>query len=62
MATKSGKDMKKNVNSTTVINLIPPRELWDAIQSIRTLYIDNARCGPHISFVDPFVTVGKSLL
>jgi 2'-5' RNA ligase len=53
----SGAHLKKSPNSQCVINLVPPRELWYPIQSIRTRYIPEARCGPHISFIDPFVSV-----
>lgn len=50
-----GSHMKKCPTSNSVINIIPPRELWDSIQNIRTIFIAEARCGPHISFIDPFV-------
>lgn len=47
--------MKKAYNSQCVINIVPPRELWIHLQSLRTMTIPEARCGPHISFIDPFV-------
>jgi len=50
-----GCDLEKLATSHSVINIIPPREVWDSIQSIRTNWIADARCGPHISFVDPFI-------
>jgi len=34
-----------------------PREVWGLLQEVRSLYIPNARCGPHFSFIDPFVVV-----
>jgi 2'-5' RNA ligase len=40
-----------------VINIIPPRDVWGPIQSLRTAFIPDARCGPHFSFLDPFVTL-----
>lgn len=45
----------KSPNSQCVINIIPPRETWAEIQSVRTQYIADARCGPHLSFIDPFL-------
>jgi hypothetical protein len=53
---KSGKDMGKLRTSHSVVNIVVPRHLWGPIQSIRTQYIKNARCGPHISFLDPFIS------
>jgi hypothetical protein len=37
--------------------LIPPRDLWPQIQKIRNKSMANMRCGPHFSFVEPFVIV-----
>jgi hypothetical protein len=50
-----GRQLRKNPNSTSVINLVPPREVWPEIQSIRTVTTAEARCGPHLSFFDPFI-------
>eukprot|EP01125_Pyxidicula_operculata_P005953 TRINITY_DN2078_c1_g3_i1.p1 TRINITY_DN2078_c1_g3~~TRINITY_DN2078_c1_g3_i1.p1 ORF type:complete len:805 (+),score=126.33 TRINITY_DN2078_c1_g3_i1:450-2864(+) len=47
--------MTKSPNSQSVINIVPPRQMWGPIQAIRTLNVANARCGPHFSFLDPFV-------
>jgi 2'-5' RNA ligase len=55
MEEAKGAGFTKSPNSQCVINLIPPRELWAQVQSVRTQYIPDARCGPHISFIDPFV-------
>jgi len=46
---------EKHPNSECVVNIILPRDKWGLLQQIRTLYIPNARCGPHFSFIDPFV-------
>jgi hypothetical protein len=51
----SGKTLRKNPNSSSVINLVPPREIWPQMQSIRTTNTVEAKCGPHISFIDPFI-------
>eukprot|EP01125_Pyxidicula_operculata_P003869 TRINITY_DN1536_c0_g1_i2.p1 TRINITY_DN1536_c0_g1~~TRINITY_DN1536_c0_g1_i2.p1 ORF type:complete len:436 (-),score=68.50 TRINITY_DN1536_c0_g1_i2:99-1406(-) len=50
-----GFEMRKLKTSHSVINIMVPREFWPRIQSIRTLYVSNARAGPHISFLDPFI-------
>jgi len=42
---------KKN----TVLNVTVPREHWDQIQFVRSLNCSDLRCGPHITFGDPFV-------
>lgn len=42
-------------NTDTDTDLMVSREAWDAIQTIRTNFVFDARCGPHISFIDPFV-------
>lgn len=34
-----GQSFSKNPNSTSVINLVPPRELWGPIQKIRTKFV-----------------------
>jgi len=54
-----GLSMARANTSNQVINIIPPRKFWDNLQSIRTLTLPNQRCGPHISFVDPFVVESK---
>lgn len=51
----SGKHLEKSPDSLCVVNIIPPRDIWEAIQPIRNKYTANARCGPHITFIDPFV-------
>eukprot|EP01119_Soliformovum_irregulare_P025891 TRINITY_DN9706_c0_g1_i1.p1 TRINITY_DN9706_c0_g1~~TRINITY_DN9706_c0_g1_i1.p1 ORF type:complete len:315 (-),score=54.36 TRINITY_DN9706_c0_g1_i1:23-967(-) len=50
-----GSHLRKLETSHAVINIVPPREIWDSIQSHRTLFTREARCGPHITFVDPFI-------
>lgn len=45
----------KNSNSECVINILVPRKHWDPIERFRTETTPDQRCGPHISFVDPFV-------
>jgi len=47
--------MTKSLTSHSVINIVPPREIWGPIQSLRTRFVPDARCGPHFSFLDPFV-------
>lgn len=54
-ASMAGKHFEKSPDSLCVVNIIPPRELWDVIQPLRNKYTANARCGPHITFIDPFV-------
>jgi len=49
--------MQKSKTSHCVINIVPPRSTWSQMQSYRNNYTKDARCGPHFSFVDPFVTV-----
>jgi 2'-5' RNA ligase len=51
----SGRHLQKSPDSLCVVNIIPPRELWEVIQPLRNKYTANARCGPHITFIDPFV-------
>eukprot|EP00755_Sulcionema_specki_P018017 Sspe_Gene.65810::Locus_38908_Transcript_4_7_Confidence_0.364_Length_1448::g.65810::m.65810 len=52
---RSGKGMTKSPNSESVINIVLPRELWGGLQMMRSSILDNQRCGPHLSFIDPFV-------
>jgi len=47
--------MTKSSSLRSAINIILPRDLWPVMQSIRTKFIKDARCGPHISLVEPFV-------
>eukprot|EP01124_Arcella_intermedia_P016084 TRINITY_DN2261_c0_g1_i1.p1 TRINITY_DN2261_c0_g1~~TRINITY_DN2261_c0_g1_i1.p1 ORF type:complete len:886 (-),score=277.32 TRINITY_DN2261_c0_g1_i1:3-2660(-) len=54
---KEGKALQKANTSNQVINIVPPRKCWDQIQSIRTLTLPNQRCGPHFSFIEPFVVL-----
>eukprot|EP00027_Filamoeba_sp_ATCC50430_P005154 CAMPEP_0168551570 /NCGR_PEP_ID=MMETSP0413-20121227/6243_1 /TAXON_ID=136452 /ORGANISM="Filamoeba nolandi, Strain NC-AS-23-1" /LENGTH=388 /DNA_ID=CAMNT_0008582105 /DNA_START=50 /DNA_END=1212 /DNA_ORIENTATION=+ len=51
----AGATLPKCPTSHCVINIVPPRDQWDAIQRIRTLYVPDCRCGPHITFIDPFI-------
>jgi len=51
----SGKELTKSPNSQAVVNIVPQRGVWSQIQNIRTLIVPDARCGPHFSFLDPFV-------
>lgn len=55
MESKNGSKLTKNNSSETVINLVPPRALWNQSQKYRNLSLPNQRCGPHLSFVEPFV-------
>ena len=52
--TNVGASLAKCPTSHCVINIVPPRDLWDAF---RPLYVADCRCGPHITFTDPFVEV-----
>lgn len=52
---KPGQHIPKSADSQCVINIVPPRNVWAQLQSIRTKYIYDARCAIHISFIDPFV-------
>uniref|UniRef100_A0A6B2L2U7 Uncharacterized protein n=1 Tax=Arcella intermedia TaxID=1963864 RepID=A0A6B2L2U7_9EUKA len=52
---QSCSEIPKLRTSHSVINLLVPRTLWNPIQYIRSRYVSNARCGPHISFIDPFI-------
>ena len=45
----------------TLASTILPREIWQRIQVIRTRFMDEMRCGPHMTFVEPFVPKGKFL-
>jgi 2'-5' RNA ligase len=63
----TGKELIKCVAGNTIVVIVPPRELWPRIQSIRTQHLREVRCGPHFSFLDPFVMpdeldVGANLL
>jgi len=58
MSTLDGSKLKKSTGNA-VINLCPPPEISDIIQRIRTKCINGPICGPHISFVDPFVHVQR---
>eukprot|EP01125_Pyxidicula_operculata_P013036 TRINITY_DN4303_c0_g1_i1.p1 TRINITY_DN4303_c0_g1~~TRINITY_DN4303_c0_g1_i1.p1 ORF type:complete len:333 (-),score=60.37 TRINITY_DN4303_c0_g1_i1:59-1057(-) len=53
--TGPGSHLKKATTSNQVINIIPPREVWHYSQLTRAKNLPNQRCGPHFSFVDPFV-------
>lgn len=44
------------ISQSKVVNLVPPRELWPQSQGIRNQHLPNQRCGPHFSFVEPFIT------
>ena len=50
-----GRTLTKCANSQCVINILVPRELWAHLQTPRTETTPDQRCGPHVSFVDPFV-------
>lgn len=47
--------MIKSNNSNSVINIVLPRQNWDFIQHLRSLYSSDLKCGPHITVLDPFV-------
>lgn len=42
---------------TTVVTLLVPPPFYAPLQHIRTQLNDNIRCGPHITLVDPFMSV-----
>jgi len=50
-----GDQLQKGLDAQTVINLVPPRELWPQSQQIRNRSLPHQRCGPHLSFLDPFI-------
>eukprot|EP01130_Rhizamoeba_saxonica_P002202 TRINITY_DN12056_c0_g1_i1.p1 TRINITY_DN12056_c0_g1~~TRINITY_DN12056_c0_g1_i1.p1 ORF type:complete len:844 (-),score=168.87 TRINITY_DN12056_c0_g1_i1:167-2698(-) len=51
-----GVHLPKLSTSHCVINIVPPRSCW-TMQNFRSQHLPNQRCGPHFSFVDPFVTI-----
>jgi len=42
------------ISPSSNISLVPPREDWPQMQSIRTQYMFDCRTGPHISMIDFF--------
>jgi len=38
-----------------IISIVVPRDKWNIIQHVRTLYIKEPMSGPHISLVEPFI-------
>jgi len=47
--------LRKLDTPSCVVNIVPPRSLWDPIQRIRTQHMGNARCGPHFTLIEPFI-------
>jgi hypothetical protein len=55
MDIKTGSHFTKLGCAECVINIVPPRDVWQVAQKIRTKYISEARCVIHNSSVEPFV-------
>jgi len=52
---RGGERLRKSETTSSVVNILLPRYLWHSVQSLRTLYSSGVYCGPHITFVEPFV-------